>query len=219
MPKKLNIRYNPLFIFPFLAWVIIGGILLLIFSRDDLFFAVNRHYSDFADGLMSWVTVMGRGEFIILALALLMVTVPRFRNLYFFFLAVSCNVIPLLFQQVLKSVFNFPRPLLYYQYTHWVHFSSDWPLLLERSFPSGHSEGAFSFFSFLSLLLPLNYRKYGLLFFLLALSVCYSRIYLAAHFFDDVYLGSIIGGLFTTVIFSVMENYKERFFQHKGSST
>jgi len=85
LPKKLNIRYNPLFIFPFLAWVIIGGILLLIFSRDDLFFAVNRHYSDFADGLMSWVTVMGRGEFIILALALLMATVPRFRNLYFFF--------------------------------------------------------------------------------------------------------------------------------------
>ena len=59
----------------------------------------------------------------------------------------------------------------------------------------------------------MKYNKWGLLFFLLALSVCYSRLYLAAHFFDDVYAGSIVGAVTTTLIFSVMNKYKDRFFK------
>jgi membrane-associated phospholipid phosphatase len=91
-----------------------------------------------------------------------------------------------------------------------MHYRPEWPVLLERSFPSGHSEGAFSFLCFLSLLLPYRYNKLGILFFLLALTVCYSRIYLAAHFFEDVYAGSIIGTVATTLIFSFMVRYKKQ---------
>jgi membrane-associated phospholipid phosphatase len=39
--------------------------------------------------------------------------------------------------------------------------------------------------------------------------VGYSRMYLAAHFFLDVYVGSILGTVFTTVIFAMMNKYRQ----------
>jgi len=83
----------------------------------------------------------------------------------------------------------------------------------ERICVMGHSTGAFSFFCFLSLILTARYKAFGLLFFLLALSVCYSRMYLAAHFFDDVYAGSILGTTLTMLMFSIMNQYKSKFFK------
>jgi undecaprenyl-diphosphatase len=65
-------------------------------------------------------------------------------------------------------------------------------------------------------MLPARYRPLGLLFFMLALLVCYSRIYLAAHFFGDTYAGSLIGGFLTLLIFNVLNHYKSTLF-NKGT--
>ena len=96
-----------------------------------------------------------------------------------------------------------------------MHYLASWPSLVNNSFPSGHSEGAFSFFCLASLLLPEKYSRFGFLFFMLALGVGYSRIYLTAHFFEDVYAGSIIGGIVTTIIYSFMYQFKARFSKEK----
>jgi membrane-associated phospholipid phosphatase len=212
--KKRSISYNYFFIIPFITWVVAGGILVLAFTREQLFFAANRNYSDAGDAIMPYITFFGQGEVIIPGLLLLLL-IPRFRNRRYFILAFMCNIVPFVIQQALKSVFNSPRPLLRYHNHFWVHVSPGWPELTAHSFPSGHSEGAFSFFCFLSLLLPPGYRGYGLLFFILALSVCYSRIYLAAHFFEDVYAGSILGTVITTVVFYIMNKYDAVFPQKK----
>jgi membrane-associated phospholipid phosphatase len=194
-----------------MAWVIAGGILLIIVSRRDIFFTINTHYSDIADTIMYYTTWLGEGSVIITVLFALLFT-PRFRNLWYVITALLCNIIPFFIQHGLKLFFHFPRPRLLFYDRLWMHYLPDWPKLLQNSFPSGHSVGAFSFFCFLSLLLTAKYRKFGIVFFLLALSVCYSRIYLAAHFFEDVYAGSILGVSITTIIYSIMYKYKDRFF-------
>jgi len=212
---RTTTKYRPLnlyFIIPFILWMITGGILLLSVSKRTLFEMVNTHYTVFLDHLMYWLSWTAQGEFITVVLLLLMI-IPRFRNLWYFITATLCNVIPLLIQQSLKSWFEWPRPMNYFRGASWIHITRDWPWLMDRSFPSGHSQGAFSFFCFLSLLLPVKYRWVGFCFFIVAISVCYSRLYLAAHFFADVYVGSMIGAVGTTVIFAVMLHYRSRFFK------
>jgi membrane-associated phospholipid phosphatase len=208
--NKQDISYNPFFFVPFILWVVAGSILLAQFSGKDLFFAVNTHYNDTLDNLMYHISWMGEGQIIIAVLIGLLI-VPRFRNWWYFFTALFCNIIPFFIQQLLKMTFKSPRPLNYFHHAEWIHWNNKWPYLTENSFPSGHSAGAFSFFCFLALLMPKRYQPLGLLFFLLALSVCYSRIYLTAHFFADVYSGSILGTVITTTIFIIMTMYKSRF--------
>lgn len=214
MHKKEYISYNPFFILPFVAWMLAGGFLLKTYPKQQLFTSINTRSSDIADVIMYYVTIMGQAEIIIPMLLLLMV-VPAFRNWWYFVTAALCNLVPFFIQHFIKSWLNFPRPMLVIQDKTLIHALPSWPVLLHTSFPSGHSEGAFSFFCFLSLLLPRGYRWFGLLFFLLALSVCYSRIYLAAHFFEDVYVGSIIGAIMTIVVYSIMFSVKKYFFKHK----
>ncbi len=209
MLKKWNISYNPYFFFPFLVWIVFGGMAQLLFTKEQLFFAINARYTSFTDVLMYYITWLGEGRFIVIFLLLLFAT-PRLRSLWFFVTGTLCSVVPLIIQQFLKEYFKAPRPHSYFHGSSAMHFLPAWPSLVNNSFPSGHSEGAFSFFCLLSLIVPEKYIKAGWIFFLLAISVCYSRIYLTAHFFEDVYAGSIIGCMVTTIIFSIMTRYKTR---------
>lgn len=195
----------------------VGAILQALYTSTDLFFAINLHYNNTMDTIMYYTTMMGQGEVVITVL-LALLAVPRLRNWWYFLTALFCNIIPFFIQQGLKIVFNAPRPFNYLHNDPRIHYLYKWPYLSEKSFPSGHSAGAFSFFCFLALLLPKQYRSVGLVFFLLALAVCYSRVYLTAHFFADVYAGSIVGTVVTTFIFSIMMNYKDRFFTKKGTA-
>ncbi len=194
-----------------LAWMLSGAILLLTFGKQQLFMAVNSHYTAVGDHLMYWTTYVGQPE-VIVPVLLLIALLPRFRNKWYLLTAIVCNISPLIVQQVMKQLFYHPRPLKFYSHAEWIHFVKGyWPELTgNNSFPSGHSQGAFSFFCFLSLLLPAKYRKAGLLFFFMALSVCYSRMYLAAHFFEDIYTGGMIGAFTTTLLFSLMSQYKTK---------
>lgn len=64
---------------------------------------------------------------------------------------------------------------------------------LFNSMPSGHTTAVFCVFTALSLY---SYKKtYGFVFFVLAVSVAFSRMYLSQHFLSDVTTGSIIGTL------------------------
>lgn len=194
--------------------MIVGGVLQLLLTKEQLFYAVNTRYTGFTDVFMYYMTWLGEGWFIIIAL-LLLLGISKLRNLWFFITATLCSVTPLIIQQALKEYFKAPRPHAYFHDTAGMHYLPAWPSLVNNSFPSGHSEGAFSFFCLASLLLPEKYSRLGFLFFVLALGVGYSRIYLTAHFFEDVYAGSIIGGIVTTIIYSFMYQFKARFSKEK----
>lgn len=206
--NKLS-AYNLFFIIPFLIWVIGGGILLLSYDKEALFSAVNIRHTSFLDICMFYATWLGEG--IVITLVLLVLSGARpLRNWWYFITALLCNSVPALVVQGVKHVADAPRPLKYFNKAAWVHHQSHWPILMEHSFPSGHSAGAFSFFVFITMLLPRNYKGWGFLFFCLALLVGYSRIYLAAHFFADVYVGSIIGTVVAIVVFNIMLPYRKK---------
>jgi membrane-associated phospholipid phosphatase len=57
------------------------------------------------------------------------------------------------------------------------------------SFPSSHAANAFA----LAVILARRYRRAGVLFFLLAVAVAASRVYLNRHYVSDVVVGAAIG--------------------------
>jgi membrane-associated phospholipid phosphatase len=217
---------NIWFIIPFLLWVVIGGFLLSLYDKRELLHAVNSNHNAVADVVMYVLTQIGNGTSIAVMLLLIMVFFKRYRTWQYFLAAVICNVLPALIIQLLKDYFDEPRPFDFFKEESgsWIHFDPMWgEKLFYHSFPSGHSAGAFSFCCFVSMLLPNKYRWCGLLLFAFAMSVGYSRMYLAAHFFKDVYFGSILGTLLTVVLFvftctvaggaiSVWKNFKTQTF-------
>jgi membrane-associated phospholipid phosphatase len=217
LSKRPYTSYNPYFIVPFLLWAITGAFLLLCLDKQTLFAAINTHYTPALDAVMVYVTDMGQGYTITIVLAILLFAVPSFRNAWYFVAALVCNVVPTLITQFVKHLVDSQRPLNYFHNAAWVHILPDWPRYMINSFPSGHTTGAFSFFCFLSFLLPEKYKKVALLFIFLAISVACSRLYLAAHFFADVYAGSMIGGVGCMFIFTVMKHYEYAFFKKRDT--
>ena len=210
--QKPYTSYNTYFLVPFITWVVVGGVLLLSFDKETLFKAINLNYSSWADVVMLYTTKLGEGIIGTLIL-LVLFGYKHFRNWWYVVAALACNVLPSFIIQVLKSGVGAPRPLKYFDHAAWIHILPDWHHVTQRSFPSGHTCAAFSLFTFLAFLLPKKYRPYGIILFLIALFVGYSRVYLAAHFFLDVYVGSIIGTLFTMFTFMVMNLYQHKFFR------
>lgn len=213
MRLKTHFTYNPWFLLPFLVWMIAGGILLANYNAQQLFSAVNTRHTALLDTIMYRFTDLGDGMPITIIVSLIFLLLPGFRNWWFLLAAVLCNVVPALIIQVIKEIYHAPRPLAVYKDQTWVHILSNWRMLYDNSFPSGHTAGAFSLFCFLSVLLPRRLAAVGLLFFTMALMVGYSRMYLAAHFFKDVYVGSLIGTIVTMAMYQIERDLHGRFFR------
>lgn len=209
-----NLVWNKWFLLPFAIWLFVGGGLLLFYDKQFLFAQVNVHHSSFLDIFMFYATKMGEGVFGTIIL-LMLLAFDSFRNWGYFFAALACNLLPSLLTQLVKNLVSAPRPLNYFHSADWIHMANGWEKLYENSFPSGHTTAAFSLFAFLSFVFTARFQKLGFLFFLLAMMVAYSRMYLAAHFFLDVYVGSIIGVVFTMLIGWVMKNKSSIFLQSK----
>jgi len=103
--------------------------------------------------------------------------------------------------------------LNYFKEAPWIHTLPEWERLMERSFPSGHTAAAFCLFTFLAFILTPRYKWLGIVFFILAMLVGYSRLYLAAHFFHDVYFGSLFAVLFTILVVAIMRRYPHYFYR------
>ncbi len=209
---------NRYFIIPFMIWVVLGGVAMIFFDRQILFAMVNTHHTSLLDEVMEYITKMGEGVFGAIIL-LLLLALRSFRNWWYFAAALICNVVPALLTQMVKSMVNAPRPLKYFQEAPWIHTSPHWERLMERSFPSGHTCAAFCLYCFLSFVLTPKYKWLGSVFFVLALLVGYSRLYLAAHFFSDVYVGSLLGVFFTILVVTIMQKYPHYFHRKQKLET
>jgi len=73
--------------------------------------------------------------------------------------------------------------------------------LFKGSFPSGHSQIAFSVATYLTS----RFKKYGWLFFSLAALVALSRVYIGVHFPVDILAGAIIGTAVTALILKLVK--------------
>ena len=187
------------FLVPWILWVVAAGIVLLTFSVSEIHLAVNSRNNAFLDWIMPWIT-RGAEGWTIVACCLLMFAWNRRAGL---FISLAC-IVPSGIVQLLKmTVFNGePRPKWYFTFVektdlHYVPGVENW---LYDSFPSGHTTAGFAFF--FAIALCLRQRKIAILFFMAALAVGFSRIYLSQHFLLDVFAGSILGTVTTIIIFA-----------------
>lgn len=190
-----------LFMVLFLLWALIGGILYATLGNHALFRAVHSAHVPVLDHFFYYYTYVG--DFVVIGPLLLLVwLLPRqYRNSRFFLLLVFTQLFPFLAVQGIKLLINAPRPSMVFGDAEWFHKIEGLDLHTQLSFPSGHTAGAFACFTLLSILLPAKRAILGLLFFVLAFLVAYSRMYLGQHFFEDVYVGSLLGTVLCALLY------------------
>ena len=179
------------FFIPFCAFIAIGLLIKLFFSRHDIFFAINSLHCTLTDYFFRFYTNMGDGLCII-SISILLVLFSYRKSLLF----ASSYALTSIIAQVLKPRFNAPRPALYFkaELSH-IYFVKGVDIFEINSFPSGHTVSAFS--AALVLSYVSTKKSSQLVYFTMALLVGYSRMYLSEHFLDDVLGGAVIGTLIT----------------------
>ena len=176
------------FLFPLVIFILVASSLLLIYSKADIFFFINRHNSPLGDFIFRYATWLGDG--VIIALISIVLLFFRYR---WAIISMGVYLFSGLIVQVMKR-FIFTdalRPYKVFGNTPDLHLVEGVKMYANHSFPSGHTTSAFGMFFILSWLVPQRYLK--ILFFLLAFLVAYSRMYLSEHFLIDVTVGSILG--------------------------
>lgn len=187
------------FLIPYLLFLFAGGILLSVKSKSQIHLFLNQFHNPFADKFFKNLTYLGDGFTAMGILIVLLCIKYRFALIY----SVSA-IATALTAQVLKHIFDQIRPTLFFEGKSALYFVPDVDMNIYYSFPSGHTTSAFTIYFMLALFVKNKYLQTGL--FTLALLVGYSRVYLSQHFFQDIYVGSIIGTTFSFVIFYFLNN-------------
>ena len=193
---KAIFKNNLSFLLPYLLFLIIGAVIIIVNSKAETHLAFNSFHTPFFDTVNTYTTYLGDG--FTATLLILMMLAVKYR---YFVIAALANVISALITQTLKQfVFDdVVRPKKFFEGIQQLYFVPGIDNHMFNSFPSGHTTCAFAlYFSFA---LMVENRFYKILFLLLALLTGYSRIYLSQHFFEDVYAGSIIGVVTTFIVF------------------
>ncbi|MVN78476.1 phosphatase PAP2 family protein [Hymenobacter sp. HMF4947] len=199
------LRQTRTFLVPYAVLLLAVGGVLLLTPKHAAFFWVNGHHAPFFDYFFRAFTNVGDGLFYVLVvLALLFV---RFR---WALLAFACFALTSLVAQIGKHLIftGHPRPFRYFSENPGfppLHVIEGVVMGTLKSFPSGHSTSAFSVFLVLTLLA--NNKKWGYAYLLLAAGAAYSRVYLAQHFMEDVYAGSLLGTALTLLIINCLNPY------------
>lgn len=195
-----------IFIFLLLLFAMAGGVVIATVPKGNLELWVNNHHTPFADTFFYYVTTIGNGWFFFSVVILLLLSTKR----NFLICAVTGILCSVVTSTLKYLVFiGTPRPATFFKDTVTLHFVEGTPILYSGSFPSGHSISAFALFCVLSFMFRRKLLQF--IFFLIALLAIFSRVYLLAHFKEDIYAGAIIGSLIAMLVLFATE----RFFPEK----
>ena len=187
---------------PYLMVLVLCLLIKLTFTREEIYFAVNTRNFSFGDFAAPYLTDLGNfWTVVVLSVILVMFSYSKA------FLMLLLNTVSALVAQIVKHIFDAPRPKLYFQnqLAH-IHFVKGVDMLMLHSFPSGHTTSAFT----TAVLITYWCRNkfWGLPLLLLAMCVGYSRMYLSQHFFEDVTAGSVLGTITTVCLITWLANVK-----------
>jgi membrane-associated phospholipid phosphatase len=190
------IKKNLPLLLPYLLFLLLGGILITLKSKASIHLYINRFHNTFFDTFFTYYTFLGDGLFA--AIIVLFLLFIRFR--FALLVAVSTIISSGITQLLKRTVYaDFVRPKLYFQNLADLYLVPGIDNNMFNSFPSGHATTAFATYFSLAFICKDKYLKF--LFFIVALSVAFSRVYLSEHFFIDIYAGAMIGSMVTIFIF------------------
>lgn len=142
----------------------------------------NLHH-DFWTPILKFITSLGDGGILWIALALLLL-IPRRTRRCGFAMALSLLLCGLFGNVILKPLVARPRP---YDINTAVQLLI--PRLPDFSFPSGHTYSSFAG----AVTLLCDYRKAGLAALVLAAVIALSRLYFYVHYPTDILAGLLMG--------------------------
>lgn len=199
--SRPNVRWVLILYYMFLG---LGTWLILKYGNDGSFLLLNSWENVYLDFIMKHWTWLGAGFFAVIVGVLMLFN--RIRHGLFI---LSGLLLSSIIAQILKH-FVFPgvlRPQSYFSELGVTPRLIDGVSLYNHfSFPSGHTTSAFFLFFAMILLFPKPAGR--ILFFILAVGVGYSRIYLWQHFPADVLAGSLIGVLTALTIYPLFMKLK-----------
>ena len=201
-----NIKKQSYFFLIYAAFLFFLVFILFKFSKTDATLWANQFWSPFQDVLYKYMTILGDfGMAIIVVLALLL-----WKFKYAVVAIISFGITAGITQFLKKIIyFDVKRPL--YNEDLWgvyragkIHLVEGVQQMSAYSFPSGHTTSAFSIFCIIALL---SKNKWvGFICIVFAILIGYSRIYLCQHFFEDIFVGALIGAIGSLLIYSFFEN-------------
>lgn len=161
---------------------------------SQIFLFVNKYlHNVFLDKSMPYLTQIGSGEFIVIIGILLCFFKDKKIRLTGILLLAGATL-SFYLSGILKELFARPRPF--------IALNGIIPLVKVKShsFPSGHSMNAFMFVYLMSH----KFKKYAL-FYLVALFVAFTRIYVGVHYPLDATAGAVIGVFLGFILTKISE--------------
>jgi membrane-associated phospholipid phosphatase len=212
-PSRFNmkefLKHNWLFYSLYLFVLLIVSYYLLTIDKQNLHLNINTMVgSPYLDSFYKYGTHIGDGLFAT-AVGILIMTFNIRKGL---FILVSYALAGGTASLLKKFVFNYDRPYAWFDYYHKeikVKIVEGVTMAGEHSFPSGHATTAFALFTALALITKNKLMK--ALFLIIAVNAAFSRTYLSQHWLVDIYVGSMIGVVFTTILYFIF--MKEGKFQ------
>ncbi|QJB31419.1 phosphatase PAP2 family protein [Chitinophaga oryzae] len=188
-------------IWPFIGLVTIVLMLRSIYSREEVYFYVNRLHTSWGDWLFPRITELGSTGACVVFTALLF----YFNKRQGIVLA-AAYLFNSMVNFALKFMVAFPRPSRFFaERLHDIYFVPGVEVLDNfRSFPSGHSVCAFTAATVFSYYVKNKYWSW--LFLLLAAMVAYSRMYMSQHFLEDVTAGATEAILLTMLWITLIKD-------------
>src|SRR5580700_1640816 len=137
--KDVLQRIRPFFIL-YLILLAACLVIKLLYTKDEIYFAVNARYNDFLDTVEPYITDLGDGWTVVILAA-----ITALFNYRVAFLLVTTFLITSLGVQIAKFIIDAPRPALYFKgQLGKLHFAKGVEMLSHHSFPSGHTLTAFA---------------------------------------------------------------------------
>ena len=193
---KQLIQQHKTFYQSWLIWFILVGLYLSFNSKAAGSLALNEIHTPVGDIFFRYITWGGDG--ILIGIVCFVFLFVRLR---YGILLSLVSFISAFFVSLLKQFYDEPRPSRYFagQDVNWVDGID---LYANHSFPSGHAAAAFTMFLLMSFFF--NNKSLTAVFFVLALLVAISRVYLFQHFLIDVWVGSLCGVVFGTILYHLI---------------
>lgn len=181
----------------------------IFINKENTLLFINGSNSDFLDLFFKKITWFGEG--IMILISVLLLVFKKYKWLFIFLVAFILHVFFIQFnKQILFNHLN--RPLSYMtavDKADLLHLVDGLIIHKKVSFPSGHTTNI----SFTSTFIALLFKRKRLSVFLavFAFTVGISRVYLAQHFFIDIYFGYLFGFLSSVFAYLTVNKLATRF--------
>ncbi|WP_299284292.1 phosphatase PAP2 family protein [uncultured Mucilaginibacter sp.] len=180
-------------LYPYMVLLAFCVLLMLVFSKEEIYFAINHIHTAFADVFFENLTNLG--DSLGCTIIAIIVFLINFRK---GFLLATSYIISFIISQTIKHLVKAPRPHLFFaKKLSGIYLVKGVTILDTNSFPSGHSVSAFT--AALVLTYVAKKKWWGSFMLIFAVLIAYSRMYLSEHFLIDVTAGSALGIVVTSI--------------------